>query len=319
MKPLPPLHELVAATHSPFTAGGSVALDVVPIQASFLAANGIRTVFITGTTGESHSLTREERISLYKAWAAAGPAHGLTVIAHVGSNSIDDAKAFARRARELELAAIAALAPSYFKPENMDALVEWCSAVAREAPDLPFYYYDIPSFTGVSLPIERFLVAASPRIPNLAGVKFSNPDLVSYRRCLDVEDGRFDLPWGIDEALLAALATGARGGVGSTYNWAPKLYLDLISAFARADFDEAQRLQSLSIAMVDAIAATGFMGTSKALMARLGVPVGPARPPLDNPGDRQVDALLVRLRELGFDEWGARMRAAAARSTPPQL
>jgi N-acetylneuraminate lyase len=313
-----PLHELVAATHSPFSANGSLAPDVVPIQASFLAANGIRTVFITGTTGESHSLTRDERISLYKAWATAGSAHGLTVIAHVGSNSIDDAKAFARSARELELAAIAALAPSYFKPENMDALVEWCRAIAREAPGLPFYYYDIPSFTGVSLPIERFLVAASPRIPNLAGVKFSNPDLVSYRRCLDVEDGRFDLPWGIDEALLAALATGARGGVGSTYNWAPKLYLDLISAFARADLDEARRLQSLSIAMVDAIAQTGFMGTSKALMARLGVPVGPARPPLDNPDDRQVVALLTRLHQLGFDAWGARMRAPVAHSTPPQ-
>jgi N-acetylneuraminate lyase len=318
MKPLGPLHELVTATHSPFTARGSVAIEVVPIQASFLAANGIRTVFITGTTGESHSLTRDERIALYEAWAAAGPAHGLTVIAHVGSNSIDDARAFARSAGELELAAIAALAPSYFKPDNMDALVEWCRAVAAEAPDLPFYYYDIPSFTGVSLPIERFLVAASPRIPNLAGVKFSNPDLVSYRRCLDVEDGRFDLPWGIDEALLAALATGARGAVGSTYNWAPKLYLDLISAFARADFDEARRLQSLSIAMVDAIAATGFMGTSKALMARLGVPVGPARPPLDNPDDRQVDALLVRLCELGFDEWGAWTGAVRARSSPPQ-
>jgi N-acetylneuraminate lyase len=58
--------------------------------------------------------------------------------------------------------------------------------------------------------------------------------------------------------------------------------------------------------MVDAIAATGFMGTSKALMARLGVPVGPAREPLANPGAKQVEALAERLREIGFDDWGAR-------------
>jgi N-acetylneuraminate lyase len=300
------LHELVAATHTPFTASGALAPDVVPIQASFLAANGIRTVFITGTTGESHSLTREERLTLYRTWAAAGPAHGLEVIAHVGSNSIDDAKALARSAGELGFRAIAALAPSYFKPGSVDALVDWCGAIAAEAPDVPFYYYDIPSFTGVALPIERFLGAAWPRITNLVGVKFSDPDLVSYRRSLDVERGRFDLPWGTDEALLAALATGARGGVGSTYNWAPKLYLDLISAFARGDMDEARRLQSLSIAMVDAIAATGFMGTSKALMSRLGVPVGPARPPLENPDEHAVDALFLRLSELGLDTWVAR-------------
>ena len=154
--------------------------------------------------------------------------------------------------------------------------------------------------------MERFLVEAPERIPSLAGIKFTNPDLVSYRRCLDVAGRRFDLPWGVDEALLAALATGARGGVGSTYNWAPKLYVELTRAFERGDWVEARRLQSVSIAMIDALAGTGFLGTAKALMARLGVPVGPARAPLENPTASQVDALVARLDTLGFDRWGAR-------------
>src|SRR5688572_18203650 len=102
------LHELVAATHSPLHADGSLAPEVVPMQAAFLASNRIRTVFITGTTGECHSLTSEERLLLFDAWATAGPAHTLTVVAHVGSNSLEDAKAFARRARDLEFAAISA-------------------------------------------------------------------------------------------------------------------------------------------------------------------------------------------------------------------
>lgn len=187
----------------------------------------------------------------------------------------------------------------------MGALVDWCAEIAAAAPDLPFYYYDIPMFTGVSLPIERFLIEAPPRIPNLAGVKFSNPDVVSYRRSLDAAGQRFDLPWGIDEALLAGLATGARAAVGSSYNFEPKLYVDLVSAFTRGDVAEARRLQSLSIAMVDTIAATGFLGTAKALMARLGVPVGPARLPLGNPTGPQFDSVFARLTELGFGEWGA--------------
>lgn len=303
-----PLHELVAAVHSPFHADGSLAPEVVPAQASFLAANGIRTVFITGSTGECHSLTCEERLTLYAAWADASKACGITIVAHVGGNSIGDARMLARRAHELRLAAIGTFAPSYHKPETLAALVDWCATIASEAPDLPFYYYDIPSLTGVSLPVERFLEEAPAHIPNLAGVKFSNPDLVSYRRSLDAAAGRFDLPWGMDEMLLAALATGAQGGVGSTYNWAPKLYADLMAAFSRGDLSEARRLQSLSIAMVDAIGATGFMGTAKALMVRLGVPVGPARPPFDNPSARQVDALIARLNELGFEQWGAKRR-----------
>jgi N-acetylneuraminate lyase len=299
MIPFRPLHELVAATHSPFHADGTLALEAVPIQAAYLAANGVRTVFISGTTGECHSMTCDERQALSEAWAAAGPACGLAVIAHVGSHAIEDARRLARGAARLGLSSISTLAPSYFKPRTLDDLIDWCAAIAAEAPALPFYYYDIPSMTQVSFPIERFLAEAPSRIPTLAGVKVSNPDLVSYRRGLDAAAGRFDLPWGTDEALLAALATGAKGGVGSTYNWAHPLYAGLWAAFARGDLEEARRRQSVSIAMIDALASTGFMGTTKALMVRLGVPVGPARPPHGNPSATQVDAVMARLETLG--------------------
>jgi N-acetylneuraminate lyase len=313
MPQLLPLHELVAAAHSPFHADGSLAPEVVPTQAAFLAANGIRTVFITGSTGESHSLTCAERLALYDAWAAAAPAHGLSVIGHVGGNCLEDSKTLARRAEQLGFTAISALAPSYFKPASLSALIDTCAAIAAAAPATPFYYYDIPVLTGVAFPMEKFLAEAPARIPNLAGIKFTNPDLVSYRRSLDVAGEKLDLPWGVDEMLVAALATGARGGVGSTYNWCPQLYFDLIAAFDRGDLAEARRLQSVSIAMIDAIAATGFLGTAKALMTRLGVPVGPARLPLGNPTDKQVDDLLEKLEDIGFSAWGAKVPQLAAR------
>lgn len=300
------LHELVVATHTPFHADGSIAPEVVATQAKFLAANGIQTVFITGSTGESHSVSCLEKLAIYDAWAPAGKEHDLRVIAHVGSNCIEDSKILARRAEELGFAAISALAPSYYKPGNLTALIDCCADIAAAAPKTPFYYYDIPALTGVSQPMEKFLVDAPARIPNLAGIKFTNPDLVSYRRSLETAGDTYDLPWGVDETLLAALATGARGGVGSTYNWAPKLYTDLIAAFEQGDLTEARRLQSVSIAMIDAIASTGFLGTAKALMTRLGVPVGPARLPLGNPTTAQIDTLITKLDSLGFQEWGAK-------------
>ena len=292
-----PLHELVVAAHTPFHADGSLAPEVVPALAEFLAARGTRTVFITGSTGESHSVTTAEKLAIYQAWSTAGPANGLRVIAHVGSNCIEDAKTLARSARDCGFVAISALAPSYFKPAGVAGLVDVCAVIASAAPETPFYYYDIPALTGLTLPMERFLTETAG-IPNLAGIKFTNPDLVSYRRSLDVAGDRYDLPWGVDEMLLAALATGARGGVGSTYNWAPDLYRKLIDSFGSGDMAEARRLQSLSIAMIDVIAATGFLGTAKALMGRLGVPVGPARLPLGNPSSAQVDTLIETLKQL---------------------
>ena len=298
------LHELVVAAHSPFHADGSIAPEVVAAQAAFLTKQGARTVFITGSTGESHSVTTAEKLALYDAWSAS--AGELRVIAHVGGNCIEDAKILARRAEELGFVAISALAPSYYKPAGLAGLVDCCAAIAAAAPKTPFYYYDIPVLTGVMQPMEKFLLDAATAIPNLAGIKFTNPDLVSYRRSLDVAGARFDLPWGVDETLLAALATGAQGGVGSTYNWAPELYRKLIAAFHAGNLQEARRLQSVSIAMIDAIAATGFLGTAKALMARLGVPVGPARLPLGNPTAAQMDALMEKLNFLGFGDWGAK-------------
>jgi N-acetylneuraminate lyase len=311
------LHELVAATHTPFHADGSLAPEVVELQAAFLAANGIQTIFMTGSTGESHSVCCAEKLDLYDAWATAGKTSGLSVIAHVGGNCIEESKMLARRAGELGFKAISALAPSYYKPGSLSSLIECCAVIAAEAPDTPFYYYDIPALTGLTLPMETFLVEAPARIPTLAGIKFTNPDLVSYRRSLVVAGEEFDLPWGIDETLLAGLATGARGGVGSTYNWAPQLYFDLIAAHNRGDLTEARRLQSISIAMIDAIAATGFLGTAKALMERLGVPVGKARQPLGNPTETQMDALMDRLDEIGFARWGAKPAAAPKKKLVP--
>ena len=304
------LHELVAAAHSPFHEDGSIAPEVVPIQAEFLSRQGVRTVFITGSTGESHSLSLGDRLTLFDAWADAGPKAGLRIIAHVGGNCLDDAATLARRAGEHRFAAISALVPSYYMPNGIKGLIDCCASIAAAAPAVPFYYYDIPALTGFCQPMEVFLREAPAAIPSLAGIKFTNPDLVSYRRSLDAAGDRFDLPWGVDETLLAALATGARGGVGSTYNWAPGLYRQLIAAFEAGDMAEARRLQSISIAMIDAIAATGFLGTAKALMSRLGVPVGPARLPLGNPDTATVDRLIERLDALGFSDWGAKPASA---------
>ncbi|MCX6873216.1 MAG: dihydrodipicolinate synthase family protein [Verrucomicrobia bacterium] len=82
------LHSLVAATHTPFHPDGSLAPEVVVLQAAHLAKHGVGIAFITGPTGEAHSLTRAERLEMFKAWAKAGPVHRLRVVAHVGSNCL---------------------------------------------------------------------------------------------------------------------------------------------------------------------------------------------------------------------------------------
>jgi N-acetylneuraminate lyase len=269
---------LIAATHTPFAADGSLALAVVEKQAEALLADGVKSVFIAGTTGESASLTVEERLQLARRWAEVARASSLAVIVHVGANCLADSRTLAAQAESLGVSGIAALAPSYFKPANVDALVACCAAVAESAPGTPFYYYDIPSMTGVNLPMPAFLAQAAARIPTFAGLKFTNSDFMAFQECLSVAP-QLSLFWGYDELLLPALAVGVVGAVGSTYNFAAPLYHQLISAFERNDLAAARREQLRSIQLIRILCRRGFVPSAKALMERRGVPVGPPRLP----------------------------------------
>jgi N-acetylneuraminate lyase len=288
-----------------------LAPEVVAAQAAFLAERAIPTVFITGSTGECHSLSFAEKLALYEAWAAAAPRHGIRVIAHVGGNAIEEGRELTRAASRLGFDAVSAMAPSYFKPASLSHLVDWCATLAAEAPGMPFYFYDIPVLTNVRFEMDAFLRAAPQRIPNLAGIKYTNPDLVAYRRCLDIGGGKWDLPWGVDETWLAALATGARGAVGSTYNFMPSLYRAMTSSFSEGDFTRARELQSLAIRVIDALAAIGYMGAVKGLLARMGLAVGPARQPASNPSPEQLDRLHEQLEAMGAAIWMRPEPAAA--------
>jgi N-acetylneuraminate lyase len=297
------LTSLVAATHTPFAADGSLRLEIVERQAGDLLRNNVTTVFIGGTTGESHSLSLGERQLLAQRWSEVARGTPLRVVVHVGSNCLEDARALAGQAERLGAAAIAAVAPSYFKPRDLAGLIDCCAAIAAAAPNTPFYYYDIAAMTGLALSAPDFLTQGLERIPTLAGLKFTNPDLMSYQLCLRAHGGGFDVPWGMDECLLAALAVGGRGAVGSTYNFAAPIYHRLLEAFRRGDLASARDEQFRSVQLVRVLVRYGYMGAAKALMGLLGVEVGPARLPHANPGPEEAKRLRADLETLGFFDW----------------
>jgi N-acetylneuraminate lyase len=140
-------------------------------------------------------------------------------------------------------------------------------------------------------------------VPTLAGLKFTNPDLIAYQTCLRLQPGKFDIAWGLDECLLAALAVGAVGAVGSSYNFAAPIYHRLMDAFSRGDLETARAEQHCSLQLIDLLAGFGYMGAAKAVMGMLGVDVGPARLPNTNLTTEQIRALKKGLEALGFFEW----------------
>jgi N-acetylneuraminate lyase len=305
---------LIAATHTPFHADGSLNLTMVEAQAAHLLRHDIHTLFIGGSTGESHSLALPERLELTQRWIEVARGTPFKVMVHVGSNCLGDAMALAAQANRLGVAAISALAPSYFKPRTLGMLIEWCATIAAAAPATPFYYYDIPAMTNAHFPMPDFLVQAADRIPTLAGIKFTNYNLVDYQFCLRVDDGAFDIAWGGDDALLAALSLGAQAAIGTSYNFAAPLFHRLIQSFHDGDLEAARKEQFRALQLFRLLDDHGLLGATKAIMKLLGVDVGPARLPLVNPSPEQLGSLRGKLEQLGFFDWIAEGNVEPARS-----
>lgn len=297
------LQGLVAATHSPFHQDGQLNLDCVEQQADHLIRNGVETAFICGTTGESHSLTVEERLALAARWASVVRGTPLRLVVHVGANCLADARQLAMHAARTGAAAISMLAPSYFKPTSIDSLIACCAEVASGAPEVPFYFYDIPGMTGVQFPMPDFLPRAVKQIPSLRGLKFTNPDLKSYQLCLRAGAGQFDVPWGVDEYLLAAVVLGARGAVGSSYNFAAPVYQQVLDSFHHGDLETARIAQFRSVQLIEVLGQFGYLPAAKVVMEILGVPVGPPRLPLSPLIPDAAMKLRSALEQLGFFDW----------------
>jgi len=274
---------LIAAPFAPMHSDGTVNIDQIPAYYNFLSRNGVVGAFINGSTGEGVSLSQTEKTEITAAWTSQNKEQkALKVINLVGGTSYAECIESAQTSAALGVDAIAILAPFYFKPAGAKPLAEFCAKIAESVPRLPVYFYHIPVLTGCNVPMYDFLQEAATMIPNLAGIKYTHEDFMDYLSCLNFQNGKYDMLWGRDENLLSALVLGARGGVGSTFNYAAPLYHQLIKAYDEGNLVEARKLQQQSIDMIRLLGKYGGIATGKAYMRFVGLECGEFRLPVKN-------------------------------------
>ncbi|KAG8441580.1 hypothetical protein GDO86_010675 [Hymenochirus boettgeri] len=203
------------------------------------------------------------------------------VIVHVGCPSIMDSKDLAAHAASCGADAISAVCPSFVKPSSLDALVLYLQEVASAAPSLPFYYYHIPKLTGITYQINDLLGKVKQNIPSFRGVKFSDVNLMEFSLCVHAYK-EYDFLYGVDEQLLGALAFGAHGAVGSTYNYLGKITGDLVKAFEDGNIQNARNIQFCIQEFLIYVFDMGWgLPEFKDIMSLFsGIPLGPSRLPL---------------------------------------
>ena len=296
---------LVAATMTPMTDDGELNLDVIGTYAEFVVRNGMAGIFVCGSSGEGMSLSVPERMDVAERWRETLDDQ-VKVIVHVGHASLADSRTLAEHARKIGADAVGAIGPIYHKAATVADLADHCALIAAACPELPFYYYHIPVLSGVKCDMADFLPAASRRIPNLAGVKFTDENLMDYALCAAMEDGRFDMLFGRDEILLCALALGARGAIGTTYNYAAPVYRKVMDRYAAGDVEGARAAQLDACRLVEVLRTHGGLRVSKAAMAMLGVDCGPLRSPLRSPSDGQLKIIRAELEAVGFFDFACK-------------
>ena len=301
MKTFEKIEGLIDAPFTPFKANGDVNLEPIPQYAQMLAKNGLKGVFINGSSGEGYMLTSEERMALAETWMKAAP-EGFKVIVHVGSCCVRESHRLAEHAQKMGAWGIGAMAPPFPKIGRIEELVKYIEEIASGAPDLPFYYYHIPAFNGAFLPMVELLKAVDGRVPNFAGIKYTFESIYEYNQCRLYADGKFDMLHGQDETILPSLAMGgARGGIGGTTNYNGRCLVGIIDAWKQGDIEKARELQNYAQEVINVICHfRGNIVGGKRIMKLMGLDLGPNRTPFQNITDEEEKRLKAELDAIDF-------------------
>lgn len=294
---------LIAAPLVPLNKDLTVNFPVIPKYVDFLYRNGVKGAFVNGTNGSGMLLALHDRKKIAEQWMDAAPSD-FKIIIHTGHTSLTDQIILAKHAQDIGAFGFATMAPMFIKPTTIEQLVNHSALEAAGAPDLPYYFYHLPSISGVYLSMRKFLESADDKIPNLAGIKFSQLDPVEANRCINFKDGKYNILWGHDENLLPAMSLGIRGAVGSNYNWVAPLYNQIMEHFLNGNLQKARELQEISINIVNALFhVSNFRGGSKEIMRWLGIDLGPVMSPLFEIDEEESRWLHSRLKSINFFEY----------------
>ncbi|MEC4727980.1 dihydrodipicolinate synthase family protein [Shewanella sp. D64] len=295
------INGLINAPFTAFHPDGSINLSLIPSYINTLINSDVAGVFVNGSSGEGHLLTEEERMICAQKWVESAPTN-FKVIIHIGSNSINASKKLALHAAKIGAWGFSAMGPTFPKINRVNELADYCAEIAEAAPNLPFYYYHIPAFTGVYISMVELLRAVDGRIENFSGIKYTHESLYEYTQCRRYNEGKYDVLHGQDETLLPSLALGgAQGCIGGTFNYAAGLYTQIRTAFSNGDLDQAQLLQYQSLDLIDVICRyRGNIVGGKQIMKLIGLDLGPNRTPFQNLSPDEFSSMKQELESIGF-------------------
>lgn len=283
---------VVPASVTPFDSQGKVDAQALLRLLRWNMAQGAESFFIGGSSAECFLLTYGERVQMFMAAAELKDEAFLT--AHVGAISTDEAVGFAREAAALGFDAIAATPPFYYGFGSREVYAYY--ADIAQAAGMPVLIYNFPGNThrpfDLSDPVTRKLFQSD----FILGVKHTNQEVYQLERIRALNPS-LTLMNGFDETMVAGLALGAAGNIGSTFNFMYPHYRRIYDLFRAGRIDEARALQVKANNIMAALCAVGLIPAIKWVLNDMGVPVGGPRRPFIPITEEQGQLLKAVLEE----------------------
>ena len=226
-----------------------------------------------GSTGEGLLLTNEEREAVFKCVKEAA-GDRVTLIAHVGTISTDSAIEMAKCAENLGYDAISAVAPFYYG-FPLEAILGYYQDIANST-SLPMIIYNFPNSSGFSL--TKDIANDLFKNEKFIGIKHTSSDMFALQKFKHL-DRNIVVYNGFDETLLAGLAMGADGAIGSTYNFMGKKFKKIMNDFLSGDLKAAQKGQNEADEIITEMCKYGVFQSEKAILTERGVDMGECRKP----------------------------------------
>lgn len=291
-----PFGHVLTAMITPFTSEGQVDYERVWRLAEFLVANGSDGLVVTGTTGESPTLSTEEKVAIYRTVveAVGDKAH---VVGGTGTYNTAESVELTRRAAEVGCHGVMAVTPYYSKP-SQDGIVAHFTSIA-DSTDLPVLLYNIPGRTGRL--IEVGTLARLADHPRIVAVKDAVMDIDHTAQTRMATPDDFAIYSGQDSYTLAMMTVGAVGVVSVASHLAGKPIKLMVEAAHKGDLPEAIRVNRELLPLFYACFLEPNPAPVKAAMNELWEPVGDPRLPLMPASDevvRQVKEALGAVQKL---------------------
>jgi len=275
---------IIPAIVTPFNndAEMSVNYDAIESIVQPMLDAGVGGLFITGSTAEVLTLTIDERMKIAEevmriVTSQEDENKRVPIIVHVGATSVENAAILAQHAEEIGAPAVSTLPPLDRANATLESDVDYYQAVG-EASNLPLYVYWRSDMVKGNIRPAHFL-AAMERVPHFEGIKFVDPDFLKLLIMKQLSNGRINCLTGPDELYAAGQMLGADGGVGSTYNFMYKTFIEIDKAIKRGDVELAKQRQAAADEMIEALVSFGVVTAgTKAIMSSRGLSVGGCRP-----------------------------------------